>query len=145
MSLFLRTKPNRGVDTVRAARRDKTLVVNAAIGFTSYFLLSRLGGFQIRHPEINLEIVTHDQNNGFDPTQSDIIIFLGKDGFLGSASKPIFQEEMVAVCAPEMLNNADVFDLPQFARQRLLHMSSSEHIHDWDRLFADGGLMLAPP
>ena len=51
-----------GAETVVAASREDVLAVNAAIGFTSLYLLPQLAEFQDRYPELRLEVVTRDQN-----------------------------------------------------------------------------------
>ena len=78
--LFLRTKPrltltangetlfravSKGFQSIRAeiqrleaAHGAAPVVVNASIGFTSLYLMPRLGEFHARHPEHSVQIVT---------------------------------------------------------------------------------------
>lgn len=163
--LFRRTKPNltltadgevllravsggfeairTGMATVRSRPDNDTIVVNAAIGFTSLFLLPRLGEFQSLHPQVRLEVVTRDQNPDFDPARCDIAIVFGDAGTPGTESRLIFGEEMVPVCRPGYLDGDTPLERTALADERLLHLSSDDHAGDWDRYLAGSGV--APP
>ncbi|MBE1283257.1 MAG: LysR family transcriptional regulator [Rhodobacteraceae bacterium] len=166
VKLFLRTKPKltltpegeslfaavssgleairNGAQSVQNARRENVIVVNAAIGFTSLFLLPRMAEFQARFPDLRLEVVTRDQNPDYDPTQSDVVVVFGETGPSGmAASKMIFNEELIPVCAPGYLSNDRPMSLDALTTQRLLHMSSPDHGDDWGRYF-DGTGCTAP-
>ncbi|KIC16913.1 hypothetical protein RA20_15960 [Leisingera sp. ANG-Vp] len=166
-ALFLRTKPRltltaegeallkaaangfdalrAGLREVRAMRQTQALVVNAAIGFTSYYLLPRLGEFQSMHPDIRVQVVTRDQNPDFDPGQSDIVVTFGSDGPPGMTARRIVEEEMLAICAPDYLGSRAPLALEALAQEKLLHMSSAEHAGDWKRFFHDSGLVPPEP
>ena len=135
----------RCADALRESQRRDVLVVNAALGFTSFYLLPRLGEFQSLHPEIRLEVVTRDQNDGYDPTQCDVVVTFGEAGLPGAESRLVFREVLVAVCAPRLLANGQPFELSDLAQQRLLYMSSDAHASDWSRYFAGTGFAPTPP
>jgi DNA-binding transcriptional LysR family regulator len=163
--LFLRTKPaltltpegealfasvskgfdevRRGFDQLRDRRRANVLVVNAAIGFTSLFLMPRLGAFQAAFPDIELEIVTRDQNTGFDPRASDLVVVFDREGLTGTTARKVLEGEIYAVCAPSVMGDREAFSLEELTRQRLLHLRGSGHDEDWPIFFAGTGL--TPP
>lgn len=163
--LFLRTKPaltltpegealfasvskgfdevRRGFEQLRDRRRSKVLVVNAAIGFTSLFLMPRLGAFQAAFPDIELEIVTRDQNAGFDPQASDLVIVFDRDGLPGTTARKVLDGEIYAVCAPSLMGEREAFSLEALTKRRLLHLRGSGHDEDWPIFFAGTGL--TPP
>ena len=132
-----------GIQAVRSLKQNEVIVVNAAIGFTSLFLLPRLGEFQGLHPDARLEVVTRDQNPDFDPARCDIVVVFGENGVAGTMSKRVFREEMVAICKPGYLTDNRPLDRRQLASQRLLHMISPEHADDWARYFE--GSEVSPP
>ena len=161
-ALFLRTKPNltltpdgealfksvskgfgevrHGLDLIRARNRADVLVVNAAIGFTSLFLMPRLGAFQSTFPEIELEIVTRDQNSGYDERACDLLFVFDKEGLEGCVSKKVFDGEIYPVSAPSLLDGRAPFTLQELAGQRLIHLSGSGHDADWSIFFEGTGL-----
>ena len=62
-----------------------------------------------------------------------------------TVSKPVLDEELYALCVPQLLRSGRRFELAELARQRLLHMSSADHAGDWGRFFEGVGIDLAPP
>ena len=138
------TDLRRVVQEIRGQRRARVLVVNAAIGFASYFLIPRLAEFQTQHPEIELELVTRDQNLGFDPRACDVLFIFGKAGWPGSESRPVLREELCAISAPGYLPEKRMLTAAGLVQQRLLHLTSDEHADDW-ALFLEGTGVSAPP
>ncbi|MEM7224504.1 MAG: LysR substrate-binding domain-containing protein [Pseudomonadota bacterium] len=132
-----------GLRAVRSVQQGEVIVVNAAIGFTSLFLLPRLAEFQSLYPEVRLELVTRDQNPDFDPARCDIVVVFGESGIAGTTSSLIIREEMVPICKPGYLAGDAPLDRRALAGQRLLHMTSQEHADDWQRYFEGSGI--APP
>lgn len=167
VALFLRSKPrltlteegqtladavSRGFGAIRAAFEDirardshNSIVVSAAIGFTSLYLLPRLAGFQTLHPDIKVQIMTRDQNPDYDVTRCDAVIVFGDGGIPGLRSRQVFPETMVAVCRPDYLPSQNPLGLAELAGERLLHMSGPAHSGDWERFFAETGHSVAKP
>ncbi|MEO1121339.1 MAG: LysR family transcriptional regulator [Pseudomonadota bacterium] len=165
--LFLRTKPrltltaegaalyrvvDQGFDAIRAEMRslsasakDGPIVVNAAIGFTSLYLMPRLAAFQAAHPDLPVQIVTRDQNTGFRIEDADIVVTFGETGLPDCQSGVIFGEELVPICAPSLLENGRKPTLEELPQRRLLHMSSPEHADDWARYFDGLGFEARQP
>lgn len=159
--LFLRTKPRltltadgelladaiatgieaieSGLREIRRPRSGNVVVVNAALGFTSFFLLPRLGDFQCRYPDIPIEVVTRDQNLDFDPDRCDVAVVFGESGVPGADTRPVFGEDLIPVCRPGYLKNGPV-TCAQLLQHRLLHMRSPEHQGDWARYLRGTGL-----
>jgi len=133
------------VRAIRDQRPKGVLVVNAAIGFTSLFLMPRLAEFQARHPDIGLEVVTRDQNTGFDPRLNDVVLTFGSEGLAGAPSRRVLQEELYAMCAPMLLEANGLLSPEQLVQQRLIHMSSADHADDWLRFFAGTGVTPVMP
>lgn len=164
--LFLRTKPRltltpdgemlaaaigegmqamrNGIDALTVGQRQDVVVVNVALGFASLFLLPRLGEFQARHPDVQVEIMTRDQNMDFDPSRCDIAVMFGETGLPGHECRRIFDEELVPVCVPNVLPNGPL-TLDALAQSRLLHMSNPNHASDWSRYFRGTGLNVPEP
>lgn len=165
--LFVRTKPRlkltangevlaeavaKGFDALRKGicdlqdrQRPSAIVVNAAIGFTSFYLLPRLAEFQSRHPEVQVQVVTRDQNPDYDALECDAVVLFGDRGLEDLPTRKLFPERMVAVCRKDYLGGSRL-DLAALSQARLLYMASHEHAADWDRFFAGSGISVpAPP
>jgi len=165
--LFKRTKPrltlthhgsvlfratSDGFDGIRTAVRtiseessSPLVVVNAAIGFTSLYLMPRLADFQASFPTYRVQIVTRDQNLGYDASAADVIITFGTLADARSEDSLIFREELVAICAPSLLPDEKPFDIDAFAKQKLLFMSSDDHADDWTLYLAGTNLVPCTP
>ncbi|MEM8732021.1 MAG: LysR family transcriptional regulator, partial [Pseudomonadota bacterium] len=139
--LFLRTKPRltlteegtflaravaEGFDTLqeglmqlRQRRLPAPIVVNASIGFTSFYLLPRMADFQESHPDIEVQIVTRDQDPEYDPTDCDLVVTFGRAGLSGSPSGMIIPERLVAVCTPSLLAETGPMPREALCRKRL--------------------------
>lgn len=133
------------VDDIRDRRRKSVLVVNMAIGFANYFLMPRLAEFQGKHPEIELELVTRDQNRAFDPKLCDVAVVFGTSGLSGCLSRIIVREELCAVCAPGTLKNGKTLSLEELPDHRLLHLTSLDHQNDWEAFLAGTQIRLPQP
>nr|WP_255732371.1 LysR substrate-binding domain-containing protein [Ruegeria sp. Ofav3-42] len=165
--LFIRSKPrltlteegeklassvSRGFDSIRAdlddirdRQKESRIVVSAAIGFTSLYLLPRLADFQVSHPDIKVQIVTRDQNPDYDLNRCDAVVVFGEQGVPGLNSMRVFPERMVAICHPDHLNSSTPLSLDELAHQRLLHMSGPAHSDDWNRYFSGSGQHVSRP
>lgn len=129
----------RTLEGIRDKRRERVLVVNAAIGFASCFLIPRLAGFQTIHPEIEMELVTRDQNRAFDPRLCDVVVVFQDGPLPGALSRMVFAEELCAVCAPQLLHEGEMLSPAELADSRLLHLIPSEHADDWETYLAGSG------
>ncbi|SLN26423.1 Glycine cleavage system transcriptional activator [Falsiruegeria litorea R37] len=134
-----------GFDAVQMRRPGGEIVVNAAIGFTSFYLLPRLAEFQALHPDIKVQVVTRDQNPDYDVARCDLVVVFGEGGVPGLRSVRVFPEQIVAVCHPDVLPSPDPVPLRDLADMPLLHMSGPAHVGDWDRYFDGTGLHAPKP
>ncbi|GAB5438949.1 MAG: hypothetical protein FalmKO_40740 [Falsiruegeria mediterranea] len=67
-----------GFEAVQSRRPGGEIVVNAAIGFTSFYLLPRLAEFQSLHPNIKVQVVTRDQNPDYELSRCDLLVVFGE-------------------------------------------------------------------
>lgn len=135
----------RALERVQSNPQPSTVVVNAAIGFTSLYLIPRLAQFQARFREHRVQIVTRDQNRGYDINEADVIITFGDQGLKGLQSRPVFQEQLIPLCAPGFLANDEPVPLSALSDLPLLHMSSADHADDWLRYFEGTGFRFPAP
>ncbi len=163
--LFHRTKPrltlteegellarsvSKGFETLRSgiaeleAHRSQTgIVVNAAIGFTSFYLLPTMAGFQAQYREIPVQIVTRDQNPDFDASLCDAVVVFGEHGLPGQPTGLVARETIVAICKKGYLPGDRKLRPEELANQKLLHMAGASHVGDWERFFSGSGAV--PP
>ena len=74
--------------------------------------------------------MTRDQNDDFTTESCDVVIVFDEHGLANTTSALIFKEIMVAVSHPDLLPSAQPFDLHALAKQKLLYLTSSDHLGD---------------
>ncbi len=130
---------------IRKSSRKSVITINAAIGFTSLYLLPRMAEFQDLYPHVSLEIVTRDQNPDYDVNQCDCVIIFGTSGIRGLQSRMVLAEELIPVCAPGFLAGNSTQSKESLTEFPLLHMSSNDHRDDWQLYFAGSGVRVPEP
>ena len=130
------TQVQMAVQQIQRAPPEHTLTVNTTIGFANCFLMRRLNLFRELHPETVIELISRDTNDTYNLKTCDIVTVFGSAEKLpGVVQSRIFEERMIAVCAPVYLENNALID-GDFSGHRLLHLPVDIHAEDW-RVFLD--------
>jgi LysR family transcriptional regulator, glycine cleavage system transcriptional activator len=108
----------------RASMRPKVLRIGAGQALSQYWLIRRLPRFAMSFPDIAIEIV--DVNSGAQARAADVdlqILWLpGASARASSTQRPIFQESVFPVAAPELLpHGRPLEDVTALARLPILH------------------------
>lgn len=93
-----------GVKGITEDPNPNTLVISSLPSFSSRWLVSRLGGFQAQVPDINLRLNLDSGLSTFSDSDLDLCIRLGRGQYEGLMSKPLFEEHLVLVCHPSLIN-----------------------------------------
>lgn len=119
----------------RARRHDAPTIalnVNALATFSLRWLLRRMGAFRAEHPDI--EVCLSTSNDAIDALADsfDVVIRGGPDSFPGYASRFLFGERRLPVCAPTLLDKTPLNELKDLSRHTFLHVSSMPRLwRDW--------------
>jgi LysR family glycine cleavage system transcriptional activator len=115
----------------------KTLTVNALPTFSMRWLLPRLAGFQQRHPELALRLVTSDRplNEAGEPF--DVAIRRGPDIWPDCEAAPFLAEWEVPVMSPALAARLPVRRAADLAAHTLLHADTRPGA--WRRWLAAAG------
>lgn len=126
-SLNATTERIRGVDIAGP------LSLRATPGFTTRWLLPRMGSFNSAYPEIELELSTTDDPMHFSNDGVDILIQYGQEPEEGLRVDPFLTSARLPVCSPKMLTTGAVIEKPEdLARVTLLRDLVGD---DWDTWF----------
>ncbi len=99
--------------------------------FGARWLIPHLKGFGLANPNIHLDL--HNVLEPFDLLQgkADVVFFFGQGTWPGAECIELFGEEVVPVCAPDMLAKG-IASAEQLGEQVLLQCASRpEAWHDW--------------
>jgi LysR family glycine cleavage system transcriptional activator len=131
----------RGMDTVRAARRGQVLTVSVHPGLASYWLIPRLGDFQKKHPEIDISLLPNITLVDFTRDDVDMALRYGPGHWPGVVSVKLMDEEIFPVCSPRFNNGS----LPRQPRD-LAHLPLLRDARQpWSDWFRSIGLDLPEP
>ncbi|CAK9888871.1 MULTISPECIES: LysR substrate-binding domain-containing protein [Pseudomonas] len=100
--------------------------------FGERWLVPNLKGFGERHPRIHLDI--RNELEPFDLVQAkaDIAFFFGQGTWPGATCIELFKEQVVPVCAPELLARQRFDSAESLTQHRLLQCTSRpEAWHEW--------------
>lgn len=141
-------------DTVHDLRNGVSGVITlaATIGFSTFWLRPRLQAFQREHPDIGVRLLALDRDFDLIGENIDIGFTTGNEGQgPGVRLDRLFDENIVAVCAPSCLQGRQLQSPEQLLDERLLHLDR-EHwrwIHwpvvDWPVWLQQMGVVRPPP
>lgn len=106
--------------------------------FGARWLIPRLAHFHAANPGITINLTTRSDPFVFTETPFDAAIHFGSPVWPGAVSHPLFGEEMIPVCSPELLRNQPCSTPRDLARLPLLHQVNRHAA--WQRWFAVAGV-----
>ena len=112
--------------------QTEILKVATQPSFGVRWLIPHLKGFGKRHNNIHLDI--HNEMEPFALLQgsADVVFFYGQGTWPGATCVELFREEVVPVCAPELLAGRALADAGELAELVLLQSTSRpEAWHEW--------------
>lgn len=80
----------------------RTVTVSTSIGFTVLWLMPRLGGFQARHPQLDVRISAHNQVMDLRQGGIDLAVRYTSAAQAPSGSTLLFEEAVIPVASPAL-------------------------------------------
>lgn len=121
---------------------DNALVLSVAPVFATRWLLPRLKSFQLSHPTISVSILANTDLVNFNTDPIDASIRMGAGNWPGLKSIILFQQQLIAVCHPQMIedNNKETFQIEDMNSITLVQNSSMPE--QWAEWFKSQGTTL---
>lgn len=118
--------------------QTEVLKVATQPSFGVRWLIPHLKGFGKRHPNIHLDIRNEMEPFALLQGSADVVFFYGQGTWPGATCLELFGEEVVPVCAPELLQDRTLPDASAVAELVLLQSTSRPQAwHEW---FLEQGL-----
>ncbi|MCO7515352.1 LysR family transcriptional regulator [Pseudomonas guariconensis] len=118
--------------------QTEVLKVATQPSFGVRWLIPHLKGFGKRHPNIHLDIRNEMEPFALLQGSADVVFFYGRGTWPGATCMELFREEVVPVCAPELLQGHELANAGALAQLVLLQSTSRpEAWHEW---FLEQGL-----
>lgn len=98
-----------------------TLTISTTSTFANTWLAWRIGGFQVRHPELAVRLLTSESLVDFAREDVDVAIRLGRDAWPDLSSERLFGIDFTPMCSPDFqarhgpLEPDDLLELPVFS------------------------------
>ena len=123
----------RGVSRARkAARGADYLKVTVDPHFATKWLMRRIDHFRKRHPEIELRFDVSYKARDFDSDDVDLAIRFGVGRYPGLAAHRLFENLIVPVCSPRLLQSGKPLKEPQdLQHHTLAHIEWSRQGVTW--------------
>ncbi|MBC3413359.1 LysR family transcriptional regulator [Pseudomonas sp. SWRI51] len=112
--------------------QTEVLKVATQPSFGVRWLIPHLKGFGKRHPNIHLDIRNEMEPFALLQGSADVVFFYGQGTWPGATCIKLFGEEVLPVCAPELLQGHALSGPGELAGQVLLQSTSRpEAWHEW--------------
>ncbi|ETX15467.1 LysR family transcriptional regulator [Roseivivax halodurans JCM 10272] len=95
------------VEALTEADADRPLHVSTSPSFASSWLMPRLAGFRIAHPDIDIMIDPTPNLNDPTPGGIDVAIRYGDGDWKGLDAEPLLQSPIWVVAAPDLIGDTD--------------------------------------
>lgn len=107
--------------------------INVRPSFALLWLTPRLAEFNTLHPQIELQVVTQTQAPDQARDGFDVVIRRGRDDWAPAIeAQALFEDELVLVAAPSLIERLGLDDLDALAAHRLLIAKARrEDWHNW--------------
>lgn len=130
-----------GVAAAQRQKRERTVTILTDFGFASWWLMPRIGALSDLMPEVEFRLTTVQNHADALGSECDLAILFGDGIWPDCTATRLFAEEIYPVCAPSYLAARELplkgpLKPDIIARQRLLHLRSTEHMRwftwaDW--------------
>jgi LysR family glycine cleavage system transcriptional activator len=119
----------RAVQLLNQRRDHNVIVVTAGPAFTAKWLAPRLYRFAAAHPDVDLRIAANLALANFTDDGIDAAIRFGSGNFPGLYTEMLFEDVMLPMCSPALLEGPDGIRTPSdLVRHTLIHDESLIHI-----------------
>ncbi len=127
----------RATDELITARTHTVLTIRGYTTFLVRWLIPLLPKFQIKHPNIEVRLVSASEAVDFDRDNVDIGIRYGYGRWNDLKSDLLFLDSLVPVCSPTLVETANLQTPRDLVRSTLLHLKLRRN--DWPDWLAGAG------
>ena len=110
-----------------------TVKINVRPSFAVLWLTPRLADFIAQHPDIKPQVITQTQAPDQARDGFDVVIRRGRDDWAPAIeARPLFEDELLLVAAPSLIERLPLEDLTSLSRHTLLTAKARrEDWHHW--------------
>lgn len=102
-----------GVQSIVGDINPQVLRISTLHSFASTWLLPRIQEFQLKHPEIMVQLAPANELVRFDNGQVDLAIRMGRGGYAPLQEKEVLHDRMMFVASSKLVENIDILNPKQ--------------------------------
>lgn len=102
-----------GLQAITGDSNPNVLKISALHSFTTLFLLPRLPSLQQLYPELSVQLAPSNFLVDFDKQDIDVGLRMGEGNYADVDSIKLFDEQLVLVASPQLVQNIDINDAKQ--------------------------------
>ncbi|OBT16854.1 transcriptional regulator GcvA [Vibrio sp. UCD-FRSSP16_10] len=123
------TALSEATDKVLERSEKGSLTISLQPSFAIQWLVPRLADFNAQEPDIDVRIKAVDMDDGSLTDDVDVAIYYGRGNWPGLRADKLYQEYLIPVCAPRLLDShKPLSSLEDLTEHTLLHDTSRK---DW--------------
>lgn len=126
----------RASDDLVAGRTGTVLTLRAYTSFLIWWLVPRLPRFRVRHPDIEVRLISANENVHLYGGAADLRVRYGNGGWRDAHSVLIMRDELRPVCSPVLLDPAARPYSPDILREKIL-LHATLRPNDWSDWLAE--------
>jgi LysR family glycine cleavage system transcriptional activator len=126
----------------RSSEGVEVLRIHVSPSFASLWLMPRLPAFLAEHPDLRIQLSASHTHSDFSRGEVDLDIRYGAVRWGDLHVETIFEEEMLPLVSPKLLQRAVIRSADQLLGQPLIF--SDVNVLQWPRWFAVHGVPLSP-
>jgi putative choline sulfate-utilization transcription factor len=101
-----------------------SLTIATDFGFAAWWLMPRIGAFRERFPDVEVRVLTSQDNMAAGDAQIDASILFGAGDWANCTASLLFPEIVVPVCAPSLLRGHAPDEVADVTHFPLLHLEA---------------------
>jgi LysR family glycine cleavage system transcriptional activator len=108
---------------LKRRRANNRVTVTTSVGFSSYWLIPRVGSFRMCHPDVDMRVLVSDAVIDLAKEGVDVAIRYGDGNWPDSRATFLLQEEIFPTCSASYFRNRDKLQKPSdLLNETLLHL-----------------------
>lgn len=118
-------------EQIKAKGATGSLTVSVIPTFATLWLVPRLSEFSELYPDIDVRIKASDTEVDFVREDVDIAIYYGDGEYSSLHTERLFEEHLMPVCSPSLLEKKPLETMEQLKDHTLLHDASTDEWRMW--------------
>lgn len=112
--------------TARIRDATRMLTLTTTFGFASIWLIPRLARFRARHPDTDVRVSARNEMVNLERERIDLAVRYCAPEAAGAGAVKLFDDEVLPVCSPALLQGAPLAQPADLAGQVLLHLDFAD-------------------